>query len=117
MVAIGFTVYKNEILSEKKEQTIRHWAKKWEILACKWLSTNSKIKLQLYWHLRQKDCVLLKEVNLREIYPISLTREFTEDLAKRDGFKSREQGLEWFKKKYKDWHSVPFYVIRWDHEN
>lgn len=105
MPLIG-TVFHDEIKDGVKRQTIRRHRK-------------PPIKigdtLYLYWHLRQKDCQLLRVVRCVETFtkPWGMLK-VSEDVAKRDGFKSATEMGEWFNRTY----CIPddeelFDVIRW----
>lgn len=123
MPLIGFTVFKDKILSGKKRQTIRVLRKK---------PVEVGDKLCLYWHLRQKDCEKLKEAHCTEEFQIqfdsgfiftdkvikgslncALSNKEKDRLAKKDGFKNAEEMLEWFYSKYDDVEDRIFQVIRW----
>lgn len=105
MPLIGFTVMKEEILSGEKRQTIR---KPWK--------RQIKVgdKLYLYWHLRQKDCELLKVTKCVFTARVrwSLIRDH-KGIARLDGFKDSAEMREWFEKKYKPKPDDLFDIIRW----
>ena len=134
MVAIGFTVFKDKILTGEKTQTIRPYSER------RWKTILKNRKLQLYWKLRTKECEFLKEVNLKEMFKIrfeikwlrlyslgcytfskeedgtwrEMEEEEMEDLARRDGFESFKALVEWFKGKYGvGIFTQDFMVIRW----
>ena len=133
MVAIGFTVFKDKILTGEKTQTIRPYSER------RWKSILKNRKLQLYWKLRTKECEFLKEVNLKEMFKIrfeikwlklytlgyytvfkedgtwrEMEEEEMEDLARRDGFESFKALVEWFREKYGvGIFMQDFMVIRW----
>ena len=133
MVAIGFTVFKDKILTGEKTQTIRPYSER------RWKTILKNKKLQLYWKLRTKECEFLKEVNLKEMFKIrfeikwlrlytlgyytvfkedgkwrEMEEEEMEDLARRDGFESFKALVEWFKGKYGvGIFTQDFMVIRW----
>jgi len=103
---IGFTVMKDKILSGEKWQTIRPARKR---------PVKVGDPLYLYWHLRQKDCELLKTVKCRETFRLpwvmiadSITFSFP------DGFENPGEMREWFYKKYGDIEPTKLFdVIRW----
>jgi len=105
MPLIGFTVMKSEILNGQKRQTIRKLRK-------------HPIKvgdtLYLYWHLRRKDCQLLKIAKCTEefVKPWAMLRD-SWDVATRDGFKNPSEMQEWFMKKHNPDADTLFQVIRW----
>ena len=70
MVAIGFTVFKEKILSGEKTQTIRPYSEK------RWLSILRNKKLQLYWKLRTKNTEFLKEVVAVELFKIMFLEDW-----------------------------------------
>ena len=103
---IGFTVLKDKVQSGEKRQTIRRHRK---------LPVKVGNILYLYWHLRQKDCELLRVEKCVETFtkPWGMLK-VSEEIAKRDGFKSSTEMREWFNKT----HHLPddkdlFDVIRW----
>lgn len=105
MPLIGFTVLKEKILSGEKRQTIRK-ARKHPIKVGD--------TLYLYWHLRQKDCELLKVACCRETFRIPYGAFCNIDsIAKRDGFKDSEELRAWFQKKHKPTLDDLFDIIRW----
>jgi hypothetical protein len=71
--------------------------------------------LYLYWHLRKKDCQLLRVEKCVETFTEPWgTLKVIEDIAKRDGFESSAEMREWFGKT----HGLAgdeelFDVIRW----
>lgn len=126
---LGFTVFKEEVRSGKKRQTIRRLHKR---------QIKVGDKLYLYWHTRQKDCEKLGEAvctstrvvqihseywlgkNRLAIYepPIDEDNAWSQlsglevaDIAMRDGFKDATEMLAWFAKH----HRLPdvFQIIRW----
>ena len=135
MVAISFSVFKDKILNSTKTQTIRPFnPKRYEQI--------KKIgKLQLYWKQRTKECRLLKEVELEDIFVIAFTgkenyigiyevdgtdihfvryatEEEVKEIVRRDGFKNFLEMYNWFAKKYKSSEysglfGMYFMVIRW----
>jgi hypothetical protein len=107
MPLLGFNVFHDEVKNGKKRQTIRKHRKQ---------PIRVGDILYLYWHLRQADCHLLKTARCTETFtkPWQVLK-VSEDIAKRDGFKSATNMIEWFKKS----RSLPddddelFDVIRW----
>jgi hypothetical protein len=106
MPIIGFSVFHDEIRDGTKRQTIRRHRK---------LPVKVGDTLYLYWHLRQKDCHLLRVGKCVETFTIPWgTLKVSEDFAKGDGFKSSAEIHTWFSKTYsllKD--GELFDVIRW----
>jgi hypothetical protein len=126
MPLIGFTVFKEKILSEEKTQTIRKPRKH---------PIKVGDKLYLYWHTRQKDCEKLGETICTETFPILIYQNYwfnkqrlfisehngkqfipTEtnrfkEIVQRDGFKDADEMLKFFVSHY----PLPeiFQVIRW----
>lgn len=112
MVAIGFSVFKEKIISEEKRQTIRLDSKKWQNVYIRYINKEI-VMLQLYWHLRRPDCELLKEKKLISMNSLFL-KYLTEDQALTDGFITLEDALGWFYEKYpKQWETKMFWIIRW----
>jgi len=135
MPTIGFTVFKDKILSGVKRQTIRLLRKR---------PIKVGEKLYLFWHLRRKDCVKLGEAVCTETFFINvlydenfldsgepvfridvhqephsfgfqtLTESQADDLAKRDGFNNALEMLRWFSEKHGDLDGLIFQVIRWN---
>jgi predicted transcriptional regulator len=68
MPLIGFTVFKDKILSGEKTQTIRKLRKNPIIVGD---------HLYLYWHLRQKDCEKLGEATCTEVFQIRIDQEYS----------------------------------------
>lgn len=105
MPSIGFTKFKEKILSGEKRQTIRRVRKR-------------EIKvgdtLYLYWHLRRKDCQLLKKTKCTLAIKIPY-REIVRDndLAKADGFRDSWELKLWFDKVHKPKPDDLFWIIRW----
>lgn len=124
MPLLGFTVFKEKILDETKQQTIRKLRKR---------PIEEGDVLYLYWKLRTKQCEklgmayctehfliymtknsspnkttyrLLKKEN-DEWVPVSTTEWF--DIARRDGFKDDLEMFQWFDKRLPN----TFEVIRW----
>jgi len=132
MALIGFTVLKEKILNGEKRQTIRKLRKR---------PVKVGETLYLYWHLRRKDCELLKVTKCIETFLIemqfyeewldsgkpiwrvdqimsngtiaTLMDHKVEDLAQRDGFANALEMMRWFTKKHGDLNNIIFQVIRW----
>jgi len=102
---IGFTVCKAEILSGEKRQTIRKARK---------IPIKEGDTLYLYWHLRQRDCELLRVEKCTSMTRISwgLIKD-NEAIAKDDGFKDAAEMRVWFQKKHKPKDSDLFDIIKW----
>jgi len=103
---IGFTVFKDKILSGEKFQTIR--------LVRKRRPPRIGETLRLYWHLRRKDCELLKEA----VCVYSMIWKWKDmkdnvDLARLDGFEGLEDFRKWFER-YNPTDETKFMVIRWE---
>lgn len=106
MSPLGFSVFHYEVKNGEKRQTIRSHRK---------IPIKVGDTLYLYWHLRQKDCHLLRVEKCVE----TLTKPWrilkvSEEIAERDGFKSSTEMRKWFNKT----HHIPddkepFDVIRW----
>lgn len=97
---------REKILSGEKRQTIRK-ARKHPIKVGD--------TLYLYWHLRRKDCELLKVAKCIETFRqpwAMIAGRYT--IAIPDGFKSPEEMREWFQKKYGTIKPTELFdVIRW----
>ena len=80
MPLLGFSVFHDEAKNGIKRQTIRRHRKQ---------PIKVGDTLYLYWHLRQKDCLLLRKAKCTETFtkPWEMLK-VSEDIAKRDGFKS-----------------------------
>jgi len=105
MPLIGFTVFKDKILSGEKRQTIRKARK---------IPIKEGDTLYLYWHLRQKDCELLKVVKCVSATRISwgLIRD-NDAIANDDGFKDAAEMRAWFEKVHKPKWDDLFDIIKW----
>ena len=106
MPSLGFNVFHNEVKRGKKRQTIRRHRKR---------PIKVGDTLYLYWHLRRKDCHLLRVEKCVETFtePWGVLK-VSEDIAKHDGFKSATEMCEWFNRTQ----DLPddkelFDVIRW----
>jgi len=105
MPLIGFTVFKDKIISGEKRQTIRKPRKR---------PIKVGDTLYLYWHLRQKDCELLQVVKCKEVITMKYKDfAYDDDIAKRDGFKNSEEMRKWFEKIHKPKPEDSFVIIRW----
>jgi hypothetical protein len=106
MPQIGFTIFHDEIKDGTKRQTIRRHLKH---------SVKVGDTLYLYWHLRKKDCHLLRVEKCLEAFTKPWgSLKFSEDMAKRDGFKSSGEMREWFNKTYRSLDDEELFdVIRW----
>jgi len=105
MPSIGFTMFKEKIISSEKRQTIRKHRKR---------PIKVGDTLYLYWHLRRKDCELLKVVKCVETFtkPWAML-DYNEELAKRDGFRDKHEMHDWFMEKHNPNKADLFDVIRW----
>lgn len=105
MPAIGFTKFKEKILKGTKKQTIR---------AVKKRKYQIGDTLYLYWHLRQKDCELLKVVKCTEVFKVAY-RDFaySDRVAILDGFENSKELRDFFNKVHKPFLDDMFYIIRW----
>jgi hypothetical protein len=106
MPPLGFSVFHDEVKDGKKRQTIRRHRKQ---------PIKVGDALYLYWHLRRRDCHLLRKAKCIESFskPWRMLKVY-EDIAKRDGFNSSKEMREWFNKN----HQAPndeelFDIIRW----
>ena len=106
MPALGFNVFHDEVKNGKKHQTIRRHRKQ---------PIKVGDTLYLYWHLRRKDCHLLRTAKCIETFTKPWRElKVSEDIAKRDGFKSAAEMCHWFKKsKGSPADEELFDVIRW----
>lgn len=106
MPSIGFTVMKDKILSGEKRQTIRAVSKR---------KINPGDTLYLYWHLRQKDCELLKVTKCRYVLRQTYRNfAFDNEIARADGFKDAFELRLWFKKKHNPEMDDLFDIIGWE---
>jgi hypothetical protein len=88
MPPLSFSVFHDEVKDGEKRQTIRKQRKR---------PIKVGDTLYLYWHLRQKDCHLLRKAKCVETFTKSWrVLKVSEDIAKRDGFKSATEMCEWF---------------------
>ena len=106
MPLISFTVFHDEVRDGTKRQTIRKHRK---------LPVKVGGTLYLYWHLRRKDCHLLRVETCVETFtePWGMLK-VSEDIAERDGFRSSAEMREWFHKTHPlAGDEELFDVIRW----
>lgn len=108
MPAISFSTMKNKIISGEKKQTIR--PKKSDY----WLKWSEGDRLVGYWKQRTCHCEKLFESQFREDPFVVNTKDWTEELAKQDGFESLPKMMGWFRRQYgDDFLGNDFIVIRW----
>jgi len=105
LALIGFTVFKDKILTGRKTQTIR--------LKRKRLPRKGET-LHLYWKLRTKQCQRLMSVPCQEIL-IKRWKEMKNDLdlALRDGFSGLREFRDFFEKRYHPEDDTEFMIVRW----
>lgn len=106
MSLIGFTVFYDGVRDGAKRQTVRRHCKR---------PVKVGDTLYLYWHLRRKDCHLLRKAKCVETFtePWRVLK-VSEEIAKRDGFKSAAEMCHWFKKsKGSPADEELFDLIRW----
>ena len=106
MPQLGFNVFHDEVNDGTKRQTIRRHRKQ---------PIKVGDTLYLYWHLRRKDCHLLKNAKCIETFTQTWRMlKASEEIAKRDGFNSSIEMREWFNHtKYPPDDEEFFDVIRW----
>ena len=134
MALIGFTVFREKILSGQKRQTIRRLRKR---------PVRVGETLHLYWKLRTKKCRKLIDATCTETFYIRFTRPFlnewavqkwlvphgdesneskdwrwmsdleVEDLARRDGFNNSSQMITALMMMHDSLLNLVFQVIRW----
>ena len=86
MPLLGFSVFHGEVKDGKKRQTIRRHRKQ---------PIKVGDTLNLYWHLRQKECHLLRTAKCIETFTKPwLMLKVSEDIARLDGFKSATEMRE-----------------------
>ena len=87
MPLLGFNVFHDEVKNGTKRQTIRRHRKQ---------PIKVGDTLYLYWHLRQKDCHLLRKAKCIETFtkPWRMLKVF-EDITKCDGFESTTDMCEY----------------------
>lgn len=111
MVAISFSVFKDKILDGTKTQTIRPYTKQ------RYKALQKCDTLQLYWRQRTKDCELLRVARKESVFLIEFSNllDWSEELARRDGFGDFAEMLAWFFKKYgaENVMSETWIVTRW----
>lgn len=97
---------KEKVRTSEKRQTIRPARKR---------PVKVGDTLYLYWHLRQKDCELLKVAECTETFRLPwamIAGRYT--LAVADGFKNPEEMRKWFYGKYGEIGPTKLFdVIRW----
>lgn len=104
MALIGFTVFKEKILDGSKRQTIRVPRKR----PIKWGES-----LYLYWHLRRKDCQLLRIAHCNAVFNMRWAdMKNNLELALKDGFKGLDDFRAWFAR-YNPNDDTIFTIIRW----
>lgn len=106
MPSLGFTLFRKKILSGEKKQTIRAVSKR---------VIKPGDSLFLYWHLRRKDCELLKKTKCVEALKVTY-RDFAynDEIARKDGFKDSKELRKWFQKVHHPFLGDQFYIIRWE---
>lgn len=106
MPPLGFTVFKEEVKDGRKRQTIRIHRKR---------PIKTGDALYLYWHLRRRDCELLREAPCTETFSRTWAEiRDNEDIARRDGFKSAAEMRNWVNEKNKDLSENQLLdIIRW----
>jgi len=90
MPLLGFSVFREKLLSGEKCQTIRRPRK---------IPLKVGDRLYIYWHPRQKDCEKLGESNITKIQHKRMI-DFNEDDAIRDGFRFYDELNEWLTEHY-----------------
>ena len=114
MPNISFSTLKDKILSGRKKQTIRSKSKYW-------LKFEKGDRLVGYWKQQSSDeSKKLFDSELAEDPFIVKVEDWTNDLARKDGFEADEiwpaldNMKEWFEDKYgKDYLDMEFVVLRW----
>jgi hypothetical protein len=106
MPLIGFSVFHDEVKDGTKRQTIRKHRK---------FPVKAGDILFLYWHLRRKDCQLLRVEKCVETFAMPFrTLKVSEDIAKRDGFESSVEMCNWLRKNHHlSDEEISFDIIRW----
>ncbi len=108
MVAISFSVLKEQILAGEKTQTIRR-------ASPHWMKVQPGTTLHLFWKLRTPTCERLGEGPCTYRSDPIKFQDFDHDLAIRDGFTSLEEMQGWFRSTYKKQAETQEYVVlRWD---
>ena len=104
MGLIGFTVFRDKILSGEKRQTIRLPRKR---------PPKVGETLHLYWKLRTKECEKLMEAICTEVL-MKKWKEMKDDveLARLDGFNGLDDFRKWFAR-YNPTDETEFMIIRW----
>jgi hypothetical protein len=106
MYLLGFSVFKEKILSGEKRQTIRILGKR--------RPPRVGETLRLYWHLKKRDCELLREAKCvySEIWKWRDLKD-NEEMARLDGFNNIQEFRAFFQR-YKPIDDTEFIVIRWE---
>jgi len=105
MPSIGFSVFKEKVKDGRKRQTIRKVGKR---------TIRPGDTLFLYWHLRKKDCELLKIVRCLEVLKLPYQAFAWDDgMARADGFETSEELRALFRRMHKPKMGDMFYIIRW----
>ena len=106
MPLLGFTVFKEEIRTGHKRQTIRIHRKR---------PIKAGDTLYLYWNLMQQNCQLLRTATCTETYSKTWAEiKNDQNIAKKDGFKNAADMQNWFKKNYKNLEEKQLLdIIRW----
>ena len=124
LVAVSFSVFKNKVKNSVKLQTIRLFSeKRYELIERKGL-------LQLYWKQRSKECELLGQGAVTELFKICfelnnvlewdgelwvpMSFKSLDDLAVRDGFNNFFEMFMKLSELHGDLEGKEFMVIRWE---
>lgn len=115
MPAISFSTMKDKILNGEKQQTVR------PLKTDYWLRWREGDRLVGYWKQRTEECEKLFEGEFDEDPFVISSGDFTQELAKRDGFTDDENFRavdymeNWFVNKYTDdfINGMELVVIRW----
>ncbi len=110
MVVISFSKLKHYILDGSKTQTIRKYSEHW-----------AKLKpgdsLHLYWNLRTKESEALGVGIVRYVYGPITFDEFSEEIARDDGFNNLNEMILCFLDMYgKKAAEQKYIVIVWDYK-
>jgi len=121
MVAISFSIFKDKLLSGEKDQTIRPFTRQryLQFAKAREVSEEGKPSLQIYWKQRTKESEKLFDAILTELRVIAIDPDReemrervwmvadlkipegkVEEIVKRDGFESKEEFFNFFRKKY-----------------
>jgi hypothetical protein len=106
MPLLGFSVFHDEVKDGKKRQTLRRHRKQ---------PIKVGDTLYLYWHLRRKDCHLLRKAKCIETFTQPWgTLKVSEEISKLDGFNSSAEMRAWFNKTHQTLNDDELFdVIRW----